>query len=58
MKLLVTYSSRTGNTKKVAEAIISIMPAVTEIYPVEEAPPPQGYDFIVFGFWVNRETAD
>ncbi len=58
MKSLVVYSSKTGNTKKVAEAIYEVMPEGAKIYPVEEAPPPDSYDFIALGFWVDRENAD
>lgn len=52
MKSLIVYSSRTGNTKKVAEAIFDIWPEPKEIHPVETAPPPDEFDFIVLGFWV------
>lgn len=58
MKTLLTYSSLTGNTKKVAEAIFEVMPQGTELYPVDEAPAPEEYDFIVVGFWADRENAD
>ncbi len=58
MKSLVVYSSRTGNTRKVAEAIFEILPEPKQIFPVEEAPPPDVFDFIAIGFWVNRGTAD
>lgn len=58
MKTLIVYSSKTGNTKKVAEAILSVMPAGTEIFPLESAPDPDGYDRIAVGFWVDRGTAN
>lgn len=58
MKTLLTYSSLTGNTKKVAEAIFEVMPEGTDIYPVQEAPSPMDYDFIVVGFWADRTNAD
>lgn len=58
MKSLVVYSSLTGNTKKVGEAILEVLPEGTEICPVENAPAPDGYDFISVGFWVDRGTAD
>lgn len=35
MKLLVTYWSQTGNTKRVAEAIFSVLPAEKIIIPIE-----------------------
>ncbi len=58
MKILVVYSSKTGNTKKIADAIFEILPEPKEIYSVQDAPPPEGYDFIAVGFWVNKGTAD
>ena len=58
MKILIVYSSRTGNTRKVAEAIFDAIPEPKEISRVEDAPPPDLYDFIAVGFWVNRGMAD
>ncbi len=58
MKTMVVYSSKTGNTKMVAQAIHDVLPHPSEIYPVETAPSPDGYDFIALGFWVDRGTAD
>lgn len=56
MKILLTYSSKTGNTKKVAEAIAETLQV--EAIPVEKNPSPQGWDLVVAGFWVDRGTAD
>lgn len=58
LKTLVVYSSRTGNTRKVAEAIQEVVPSGTEIFPVEEAPSPDGYDFVAVGYWVDRGGPD
>lgn len=58
MKSLIVYSSRTGNTRQVAEAIRGALPADAGFYPVEEAPAPAGYEVIAVGFWVDRGTAD
>lgn len=58
MKSLVVYSSRTGNTKKVAQAIHEIFPAPCDIHPVETAPDPAGYDFVAIGFWVDKGEPD
>jgi hypothetical protein len=58
MKILIVYSSRTGNTKKIAKAIFDILPEPKELFSVENAPSPDLYDFIAVGFWVNRGTAD
>ncbi len=58
MKSLIVYSSKTGNTRKVAEAILSVLPEGTEIYPVESAPAPDAYDFVAVGYWVDKGTAN
>ncbi|MBQ2731875.1 MAG: flavodoxin family protein [Opitutales bacterium] len=58
MKTLIVYSSKTGNTRKVAEAIHAVLPAGTDIFPVSEAPEPDAYDFVVVGYWVDRGTAN
>ncbi|MGN0861504.1 MAG: flavodoxin family protein [Candidatus Spyradosoma sp.] len=58
MKSLIVYSSKTGNTKKIAEAVLSVMPAGTEIFPVENAPDPDAYDFVAVGYWVDKGTAN
>ena len=62
MKTLVVYSTKTGNTKKVAEAIAQALPGA-ELHDVKTAPAPDAYDFIAMGFWVdkggpNKEAAD
>ncbi len=58
LKTLLVYSSRTGNTRKVAEAILEVMPTGTMIFPVEKAPSPNGYDFVALGYWVDRGGPD
>jgi flavodoxin len=58
MKSLVVYSSRTGNTRKIAEAIHSVMPEGTQLSAVENAPDPEGYDFLALGFWVDKGAPD
>ncbi|MDR3204705.1 MAG: heme utilization cystosolic carrier protein HutX [Deltaproteobacteria bacterium] len=54
MKILVVYHSLTGNTKKVAEALTESLPQGTILSPLSEAPEPEGFDLIFFGFWVDR----
>ena len=56
MKILLTYSSKTGNTKKVAEAIGEALQL--RAVPVEEKPAVTGYDLVIAGYWVDRGTAD
>ena len=58
MKILNVYSSKTGNTRKIAEAIFDILPEPKELFSVEDAPSPDLYDFIAVGFWVSRGMAD
>lgn len=58
MKTLIVYSSLTGNTKKVAEAVKEVFGQEAKILSVEESPSADGYDLIAVGFWVDRGTAD
>ena len=52
MNILVVYSSKTGNTKRVAEAIAEELGVPS--YSVKEAPSIDGYDLILTGYWVDR----
>jgi flavodoxin len=54
MKILVTYYSETGNTKKVAEAIISAISSESYLMRVEEISSVENYDFIFLGFPVHQ----
>ena len=59
MKSIILYSSLTGNTKRVAEAMASVMPEGTLCVPVKEAPQNLAdYDTVFVGFWVDRGTAN
>jgi len=58
MKHLVVYSSQTGNTAKVAQAIFEILPEPKQIHPVATAPEPLEGDFIALGFWVDKGRPD
>ena len=49
MKILVTYMSQTGNTKKVAEAIFQEIRGKKEIKPMEEVSSLAGYDLAFVG---------
>lgn len=51
MKSLVIYSSTTGNTKKLAEALYEALPDEKDIFELGEAPDPAGYDLVAVGFW-------
>lgn len=61
MKVLVTYRSATGNTKKIAEAIFSEIETEKEIKPFNEIETLDGYDFVFVGcpiefFGVGKAT--
>lgn len=59
MRTLVLYSSRTGNTKKVAQAIAGALPSGTPCLPVSQAPADlAAYDLVFLGYWVDRGTAN
>lgn len=55
MKTLITYSSKTNNTKKVAEAIFEKMPEAT-CKRVEELDEKEAelYELIVIGGWIDK----
>lgn len=57
MKSLVVYSSLTGNTQKVAEAVAQVLPNC-DIFPVQQAPDTAKYDFVAAGYWVDKGMPD
>ena len=59
MKAIVLYSTRTGNTKKVAEAVTKGLPAGTLCLSVTDAPANiDEYDCVFVGYWVDRGFPD
>lgn len=52
--ILVVYSSRTGNTAKVAEAICQAAPDRCELLKVEEVKDLENYKLIIAGYWVDK----
>ncbi|MEN8190894.1 MAG: flavodoxin family protein [Thermodesulfobacteriota bacterium] len=58
MKSLVVYSSKGGNTKKLAEAVYEYLSGDKIIAHVTEAPDPAGYDFVAVGFWFQAGQPD
>lgn len=56
MRVCIVYSSYTGNTRKVAEAI----GAATGLpcHSVRHAPDPADYDCLAVGFWVRKGQPD
>lgn len=55
-KILVTYFSQTGNTKKVAEAIYETLEGERTIKSVEEVESADQYDLIFIGFPVHSHS--
>ena len=59
MKSIIIYSSLTGNTKQVAEAIAKALPADTLCVSMSELPSDiASYDLVFAGFWVDKGTAN
>ena len=54
MKILVTYWSQTGNTRKVAEAIFSSLGGEKTIKPFDEVENLGGFDLVFIGFPVMQ----
>jgi flavodoxin len=60
-KVLIVYSSKTGNTRRVAEGIgqgFAGQGINVRIAPVEENPQAGNDEIILLGFWVDKGTAD
>ena len=58
MKTLVTYSTLTGNTKKVAEAIFEAINGEKEIMDIKSVKEAEAYDRIMVGYWVDKGDAN
>ena len=58
MKVLVAYMSKTGNTKKVAEAIYEEINDEKEIIPIDEIDSIEGYDITFLGFPIHKMGPD
>jgi len=58
MKNLIVYSSKSGNTRKLAAAVYEFLPGENVMISVEEKPDPDGYDLVVVGFWLQAGKAD
>lgn len=58
MRHLLVYSSLTGNTKKVALAVHSVLPPETPIFDIKNVPAPDEYDCLSLGFWVHQAKPD
>ncbi len=59
MKCIVVYSSQTGRTKKIAQAVASGLPEGTPCIPVEQLPSDMDrYDCVFLGCWADGEQVD
>ena len=58
MKSMVVYSSQTGNTKKLAEAIYENLTDEKIICKIDEAPNPSDFDLVCLGFWLKAGKPD
>ncbi len=58
MKNLIVYSSKGGNTKKLAEEMFKQLPEDKDIAPVSKAPAPDNYDVVCVGFWLKGGQPD
>ncbi|MFH2092319.1 MAG: flavodoxin family protein [Pseudomonadota bacterium] len=58
MKSLITYSSQTGNTLKLAKTIYDELKGEKELVSIDEAPPAAGYDLVFIGFWLQGGKPD
>jgi flavodoxin len=58
MKTLIVYSSKTGNTEKLAETAKDLLAGEVELVPIQEAPDPADYQLIVVCFWLQAGIPD
>lgn len=58
MKVLVTYMSKTGNTKKVAEAIYEEIQEEKVMKSIDEVDSIEGYDITFLGFPIHQMGPD
>ena len=56
MKVCIIYSSCTGNTRKVAEAMAET--SGIPCFAVRNAPAPDDFDLLALGFWVRKGQPD
>ena len=59
MRSIVLYSSKSGNTKKLADTVYATLPEPKEICPISEMPDSMAsYDLIALGFWFQGGLPD
>lgn len=57
-RALIVYSSRSGNTKKLAEAVNGLLEGEKTFCSITDAPEPDGYDMVALGFWLMAGKPD
>ena len=57
-KILIAYSSKTGNTEKVAKALYEAKPAYCDLKKVDEVEDVDAYDVVFIGYWVDKGGPD
>ena len=57
-KILIAYSSKTGNTEKVAKALYEAKPEACELKKADEVESLDAYDVIFVGYWVDKGGPD
>ncbi len=60
MKILITYSSRTGNTEKLCNGVYNNLKGQFDINiePINKNIDYSNYDYVIVGFWVDKGTFD
>ncbi len=58
MKVLVAYLSKTGNTRKIAEAMYQEIDTEKELKPINEIDTIEGYDLTFLGFPIHQMGPD
>lgn len=60
MKGIIIYSSKTGNTKRMAEKIYEALKDKyqMEIEDIKDSPDAKDYDFVLLGGWIDRGTLE
>lgn len=58
MKTLIVYSSQSGNTRKLAQAMADTLGGESDLVPVDQAPATDGYDMVAVGFWFMAGKPD
>lgn len=54
MKIAVIYSSKTGNTKKIADAVLEGAGADAQLFSAKDSFESENYDLIFIGYWVDK----